>query len=401
LSAGGSSGGSGAAVAAGIVPIAHATDAAGSIRIPAAYNGLFGLKPTRGRTSNGPALDEVFGGLGVQLGLSRSVRDSAALMDAVQGYSRGDPYYTPPPAEGFLSQVGRDPGRLRIGLMLHPWNGAQTAAPIAQAARDVAAHLQSLGHRVEEVAPVLGVSWEAFVHANAQIWCATLVRWIDGLAAATGRPIAASTLEPSTLANYRYGQEARAVDFAAAFEVRNTVSRAVGAWFDDMDVLMTPTLPELPGALGTYSEGAERMSGLDWTARVFRHTPFTPPANVAGTPAMSVPLCVDPDTGLPIGIQFMGGFACEDLLLRLAGQLEQTMPWAARRPAVWAGAARAAWSAQAEGRGESMSGTQAHSVPHAAQADEIEAFEGCPKSSDFAEDLNAVVQNRVPAFNSR
>jgi len=339
LSAGGSSGGSGAAVAAGIVPIAHATDAAGSIRVPAAYNGLFGLKPTRGRTSNGPALDEVFGGLGVQLGLSRSVRDSAALMDAVQGYSRGDPYYTPAPAEGFLSQVGRDPGRLRIGLMLHPWNGAQTAAPIAQAARDVAVHLQSLGHHVEEVAPVLGVSWEAFVHANAQIWCATLVRWIDGLAAATGRPIAASTLEPSTLANYRYGQEARAVDFAAAFEVRNTVSRAVGTWFDDIDVLMTPTLPEMQGALGTYSEGAERMSGLDWTARVFRHTPFTPPANVAGTPAMSVPLCVDPDTGLPIGIQFMGGFAREDLLLRLAGQLEQTMPWAARRPAVWAGAA--------------------------------------------------------------
>ncbi|MGQ3179329.1 MAG: amidase family protein, partial [Blastomonas fulva] len=118
-----------------------------------------------------------------------------------------------------------------------------------------------------------------------------------------------------------------------------TVSRAVGAWFDDIDVLMTPTLPGMPGALGNYSEGAERMSGLDWTARVFRHTPFTPPANVAGTPAMSVPLCVDPGTGLPIGIQFMGGFAREDLLLRLAGQLEQTMPWSARQPAVWAGAA--------------------------------------------------------------
>ena len=121
--------------------------------------------------------------------------------------------------------------------------------------------------------------------------------------------------------------------------MRNTVSRAVGTWFDDIDVLMTPTLPEMQGALGTFAVGAERMSGLDWTARVFRHTPFTPPANVAGTPAMSVPLCVDPDTGLPIGIQFMGGFAREDLLLRLAGQLEQTMPWAARRPAVWAGAA--------------------------------------------------------------
>lgn len=240
LSAGGSSGGSGAAVAAGIVPIAHATDAAGSIRVPAAYNGLFGLKPTRGRTSNGPALDEVFGGLGVQLGLSRSVRDSAALMDAVQGYSPGDPYYTPAPAEGFLSQVGRDPGRLRIGLMLHPWNGVQTArSHRAGCARRRCPSAVARSSRRGGGARA-GVSWEAFVHANAQIWCATLVRWIDGLAAATGRPIAASTLEPSTLANYRYGQEARAVDFAAAFEVRNTVSRAVGAWFDDMDVLMTP-----------------------------------------------------------------------------------------------------------------------------------------------------------------
>jgi len=337
LSAGGSSGGSGAAVAAGVVPIAHATDAAGSIRVPAAYNGLFGLKPTRGRTSNGPALDEVFAGLGVQLGVSRTVRDSAALMDAVQGYSPGDPYYTAPPSDGFLCEVGRDPGKLRIGLMVHSWNGEKTADPIAQAARDVARHLQSLGHHVEELAPDLGVTWEAFVHANAQIWCATLVRWIDGLAAATGRPADATTLEPSTLANYRYGRSASAVDFAAALEVRNSVARAVGAWFSKMDMLMTPTLPQMPALLATYSAGAERMSGLEWTARVFRHASFTPPANVAGIPAMSVPLAAAPDSGLPIGIQFMAGFAREDLLLRLAGQLEHSMPWADRRPLIWAG----------------------------------------------------------------
>lgn len=337
LSAGGSSGGSGAAVAAGVVPMAHATDAAGSIRVPAAYNGLFGLKPTRGRTSNGPALDEVFAGLGVQLGVSRTVRDSAVLLDAVQGYSAGDPYYTAPPRASFLSEVGRDPGKLRIGLMVHAWNGEPTSEPIAQATRDAARHLQSLGHHVEECTPELGVSWEAFVHANAQIWCATLVRWIDGLAAATGRPIDATTLEPSTLANYRYGRSASAVDFAAALEVRNSVARAVGEWFAKMDMLMTPTLPQLPGLLATYSEGADRMSGLEWTARVFRHASFTPPANVAGTPAMSVPLAVAPGEGLPIGIQFAAGFAREDLLLRVAGQLEQSMPWAGRRPAVWAG----------------------------------------------------------------
>ncbi|MET3918530.1 amidase [Variovorax sp. OAS795] len=340
LSAGGSSGGAGAAVAAGVVPMAHATDAAGSIRVPAAFNGLFGLKPTRGRTSNGPALDEVFAGLGVQLGLSRTVRDTAALMDAVQGCSPGDPYHTAAPANGFLAEVGKDPGKLRIGLMVDAWNGEATAAPVAAATREAALHLQSLGHHVEEAAPGLGASWEAFVHANAQIWCATLVRWIDGLSAATGRPIDLSTLEPSTLANYRYGRSASAVDFAGALEVRNTVARAVADWFSRMDVLLTPTLPHLPGSLGTYSEGAERMSGLEWTARVFRHTPFTPPANVAGTPAMSVPMVVAPGSGLPIGIQFTAGFAKDDLLLRLAGQLEQSRPWRARRPAVWAGNAR-------------------------------------------------------------
>lgn len=340
-SAGGSSGGSAAAVAAGVVPMAHATDAAGSIRVPAAYNGLFGLKPTRGRTSNGPALDEVFAGLGVQLGVSRTVRDTAALMDAVQGYSTGDPYYTSPPASSFLSEVGREPGRLRIGLMVHSWNGEATAGPIAQATREAARQVQSLGHDVEEVTLPLGVTWEAFVHANAQIWCSTLVRWIDGLASATGRPIDATTLEPSTLANYRYGRTASAVEFAAALEVRNTVARTVGGWFSSVDMLMTPTLPQMPGLLATYSEGAERMNGLEWTARVFRHTPFTPPPNVAGTPAMSVPLAVEPTSGLPIGIQFAAGFGREDLLLRLAGQLEQSLPWNTRRPAVWAGDAQA------------------------------------------------------------
>lgn len=338
LSAGGSSGGAGAAVAAGIVPLAHATDAAGSIRVPAAFNGLFGLKPTRGRSSHGPGLDEVFAGFGVQLGLSRTVRDSAALLDAIQGQSPGDPYYTPAPAERFLTQVGRDPGRLRIGLLRTPWNAGAVDADIAQATQLAALHLQAQGHQIEESSFDLGVSWEAFVHANAQIWCATLVRWIDGLASATGRRIDASTLEPSTLACYAYGLQARASDFAGALEVRNSVARTVASWFERVDVLMTPTLPQLPQPLGTYSAGAAQMNGLEWTSRVFQHSPFTPIFNVAGTPAMSVPMATAASSGLPIGMQFAAAFAREDVLLRLAGQLEQTMPWHARRPAVWAGA---------------------------------------------------------------
>jgi amidase len=337
LSAGGSSGGSGAAVAAGIVPIAHATDAAGSIRVPASYNGLVGLKPTRGRASNGPALDEVFAGFGVQLGLSRTVRDSAALMDIVQGYAPGDPYYTAAPAEGFLAQVGRDPGRLRIGLLDTPWNGAALDPEIAEATLAVARELEALGHRVERVTAPLGTSWDSFVQANAHIWCATLVRWIDGLAAATSRPIDLSTLEPATLACYAYGLQARAVEFAGALEVRNLIARSVAGWFDDFDVLLTPTLPRLPHALDTYSRGAQTMDGLQWTARVFEHSPFTPVFNVAGTPAMSLPLAMSRQQGLPIGLQFAARFGAEEVLLRLAGQLEQALPWHERKPRIWVG----------------------------------------------------------------
>jgi len=337
LSAGGSSGGSGAAVAAGIVPVAHATDAAGSIRVPASYNGLVGLKPTRGRASNGPALDEVFAGFGVQLGLSRTVRDSAALMDIVQGYAPGDPYYTAAPAEGFLAQVGRDPGRLRIGLLDTPWNGAALDPEIAEATLAVARELEALGHRVERVTAPLGTSWDSFVQANAHIWCATLVRWIDGLAAATSRPIDLSTLEPATLACYAYGLQARAVEFAGALEVRNLIARSVAGWFDDFDVLLTPTLPRLPHALDTYSRGAQTMDGLQWTARVFEHSPFTPVFNVAGTPAMSLPLAMSRQQGLPIGLQFAARFGAEEVLLRLAGQLEQALPWHERKPRIWVG----------------------------------------------------------------
>ena len=336
-SAGGSSGGAAAAVAAGVVPLAHATDAAGSIRVPASYNGLFGLKPTRGRSSNGPALDEVFAGFGVQLGVSWSVRDSAALLDAIQGQAIGEPYLTAAPEYSFLSQVEREPGNLRIGMMTDPWSADRTDPAIAAAVESTARFLEELGHTVFEVRPSLGVSWDAFVQMNATIWTATLVGWIEGLAAATGRPIDETTLEPTTLACYRYGKEEKASAFAAALAMRNVVTRAVGHWFEDFDVLLTPTLPQMPPRIGEYGEGAESMNGLEWTQRVFRHSPLTPPFNVAGVPAMSVPLASHPETGLPIGMQFAGAFAREDKLLRLAGQLERARPWINRRPVVWAG----------------------------------------------------------------
>src|SRR5450830_1048792 len=336
LSAGGSSGGAAAAVAAGIVPLAHAMDAAGSIRVPAASTGLFGFKPSRGRVSNGPDMDEIFSGLGVQLGLCRSVRDSAALLDAVQGAVAGEPYMTAAPGHSWLSQVSAEPGKLRIGVMKDAWNGARPVPDITTALDITVRLLESLGHHVEEVAPALGVSWDAFVHANASIWCANLVPWIDSLARESGRDVSRDTLEPATLACYRHGQMVSAVDFVAALDVRNTVTRHAGALFEQYDVLLTPTLPDVPWQLGRYGEHEEKLDGVGWTARLFEHSPYTPLANVAGLPAMSVPLAMS-NEGLPIGMQFMAGYGQDGTLLRLAGQLERAAPWLPRRPPVWAG----------------------------------------------------------------
>ncbi|KAB0325087.1 amidase [Janthinobacterium sp. PLB04] len=336
LSAGGSSGGAAAAVAAGIVPLAHATDAAGSIRVPAASTGLFGFKPSRGRVSNGPAMDEIFSGLGVQLGVSRTVRDSAALLDAVQAILPGEPYLTSPPSHSWLSQVSAAPGKLRIAVQRAACNDAHPV-PAVDAALDTTMRLlQSLGHHVEEVQAALGVSWEAFVHANASIWCANLVPWIDALAQESGRAVSLDNLEAATLACYRHGQTISAVDFVAALDVRNTVTRHAGALFGKYDVLLTPTMPDVPWPLGRYGEKEEQLDGVGWTARLFEHSPYTPLANVAGLPAMSVPLGMS-DDGLPIGMQFMAGYAKDGVLLRLAGQLERAAPWVQRRPPVWAG----------------------------------------------------------------
>ncbi|MEE1783766.1 amidase [Streptomyces sp. SP17BM10] len=337
-SPGGSSGGSAAAVAAGIVPLAHATDAAGSIRVPAAANGLFGLKPTRGRISMGPDADEVFNGLAVHGALSRSVRDSAVLLDLVHGPEAGDPYSAPRPERPYAQEVTRSPGSLRIGLLTQPWGGRTVDGVVLDATLRSARLAESLGHRVTEVSVELGVDWEEFVLANARLWSTNLATWIDGLAAASGRPVDPATVEPEMLASYAYGREVSGTEFVHALAMRNTVARAIGRYFTEYDLLLTPTLPELPVPLGTYAAGAEGADGLGWIRQVLHRSPFTAAFNVAGTPAMSVPLESDPASGLPIGIQFAAGHGREDLLFRLAAQLEQAAPWALRTPAVWAGA---------------------------------------------------------------
>ncbi|SER95958.1 amidase [Streptomyces qinglanensis] len=336
-SAGGSSGGAGAAVAAGVVPLAHGTDAAGSLRVPAAHNGLFGLKPTRGRVSMGPDFDELFSGLAVPGSVSRTVRDSAALLDQISGPEPGDPYFAQQPSRPYTEEVTRHPGRLRIGVLTQAWGGRRTTAPVADALSRTAGLLESLGHQVREAEVDLGADWEEYVLANAHLFTANLAATVDELAAAFGRPIDSSTLEPATLAGYHYGQRVSGAQFVAALTIRNRVSRSLARYFDAYDILLTPTVPELPTPLGAYAESAQTLDGLGWIDTVFDRSPFTMPFNMAGTPAMSVPLTADAETGLPIGMQFAAGYGLESRLFRLAGQLEQASPWSGRIPTVWAG----------------------------------------------------------------
>ena len=335
--AGGSSGGAAAAVAAGIVPIAHATDAAGSIRIPSASCGVFGMKPTRSRVSNGPSLDEGINGLAVQLGISRSVRDSAALLDAVHGSNSGDPFGIAPPSASYLAQVSTEPGCLRIGMMPHAWGGRRTAPLMLKRLSEAAGLCASLSHQIEEVEMPLGVSWDAFVHASSVLWSVNIAAWIDDMSNVTGRKIDATTLEPQTLATYQTGSSISGVEIIRALDLRNAVTRSAAAFFSHYDLLLTPTLPDVAPRVGTYSLGAMEMDGHQWTNHVLSNSPFTPVFNAAGFPAMSLPLFTDDAGELPVGMQFVAAAGREDLLFRVAGQLERALPWAGRKPGIWAG----------------------------------------------------------------
>jgi amidase len=195
----------------------------------------------------------------------------------------------------------------------------------------------TLGHEVEEASMPLGVSWEAFVHASSVLWAVNIAAWIEDMAAVTGPQIDATTLEPQTLAVYQTGVGVSGIEVNCALDLRNAVTRSVAAFFSRYDLLLTPTLPDVAPRIGTYASGAETMSGHEWTARVFGSSPFTPVFNAAGLPAMSVPLFNDDASGLPIGMQFVAPAGREDLLFRVAGQLERELPWAGRIPDVWVG----------------------------------------------------------------
>lgn len=329
-SSGGSSGGAAAAVAARILPVAHASDGGGSIRIPASACGVFGLKPTRARNPIGPDRGEGWGGFACGHVVSISVRDSAAMLDALHGPEPSSPYVAPPPERPFAEEVGREPGRLRIAFTDRSTYGDAIDPEVAAAVRDTARLLEGLGHHVEERAPVLPAD-------PAQV-IATIVACNTGLAVqlaeqTVGRAMTERDFEVLTLASAANARKASGVDYCAAQLAAFQISRAMADFFANVDVFLSPTLCTLPLRIGEIDTMAHDLSGISPTLR--RYIPGTSLSNMSGQPSMSVPLAWSA-SGLPIGMMFAGRFGDEATLLRLAAQLERERPWKTRRPPVCA-----------------------------------------------------------------
>ena len=334
-SPGGSSGGSAAAVASGMVPVAHGNDMAGSIRVPASACGLVGLKPTRARSTMGPDLGEYWWELTHEHVLTRSVRDSAAVLDAVSGPAPGDPYSAPPPSGPFLDEVGHPPGSLRIGLRTKPLGHDVEPHPDCHAAAESAARLlEALGHKVEAGGPSVLDQTELFT-STGLIMLVSIARDLDRWSARTGRSIGQDDVEPTTWLAAQIGRSVLAPQYVEATERLHRAVRALARWWEDgFDVLVTPTLAQPPPPLGTLGPDAGEPARV--MARWGEFGPYTVPFNVSGQPAISLPLHWNED-GLPIGVQLVAAYGREDVLIRLAAQLEAARPWKDRRPPLFAG----------------------------------------------------------------
>ena len=323
LSPGGSSGGSAAVVAARGLPMAHATDGGGSIRIPAALCGLFGLKPSRGRVSLAP-IGETLAGAGAQHCVSISVRDSAALLDALAGSEPGDPY-TAPAAGSFLAATQRAPGRLRVAFMRKPVGGAPLDPVLVAAVERTARLLEGLGHQVEEAAP----DYDAAASGEALGTIMAANTWTNIQIRANGRVPGPDDLEPVTRQAAEHGRQISAHDYIRAVQTFHRTGRQLGAFFERHDVLLSPTIARVSLPLGEV-----RMDGSSeqYQQGLAPMVAFTSVCNAAGVPAMSMPLAWSED-GLPIGLQFIGRFGAEEMLFSLAAELEHAQPWRDRKPA--------------------------------------------------------------------
>jgi amidase len=336
-STGGSSGGSAAAVASGMVPFAHASDGGGSIRVPASECGLVGLKPSRGRISLGPEYGDYWHGLVTSHVVSRSVRDTAAMLDCVAGPMPGDPYVAPPPLRPYADEPTADPGRLRIGLMPGAPVGAPECSRECSAAVEATGKLlATLGHDVSLAHPAALDEHLQLVGDFSVIVASWTARALEHWSERVGRPVRERDVESGTWGIKIQADAISAAGYLAAVERLHAWSRRMAAWWaGGFDLLVTPTISLPPPRIGeiTAAAGGDNAAG----GKIFALISFTPQFNVTGQPALSLPLFWN-DDGLPLGVQFVAASHREDLLLRVAGQLEQAQPWAARRPPLWAAA---------------------------------------------------------------
>ena len=329
--AGGSSGGAAAATASGMVPFAHASDGGGSIRNPASQCGILGLKPSRGRISLGPDVAEAWAGMAFEFAVTRSVRDTAALLDAVSGAMPGDPYEAAPPARPYVEEIAAPAGTLRIGLLIRPEDAEVHPACIA-AAEAAARRLEGLGHRVEaSYPPDLGRN-DLGPHAITVV-AASQARDVERFGEWIGRPLGPEDLDSDNWAITELGRTVTATAYQAALEAMNGFRRRVAAWWSaGHDLLLTPTLTDLPPRLGAHRPvPGDPLAAWGKTGALLR---FTIPFNVTGQPAMSLP--VHWHEGLPIGVQLVAAAGREDVLLRIAAQLEADGAWGDRLPPIHA-----------------------------------------------------------------
>ena len=324
---GGSSGGASAAVAAGILPLANASDGGGSIRIPASCCGLFGMKPTRGRTPLGPHSGEGWAGMSAVHAVSRSVRDSAALLDVTSGSDLGAPYAAQPPERPFLDEVERSPGKLRIAVQMKAWNGFEPHSDCVAAVQDAGSLCRELGHDVEEAPFEVDVS--VLAPATLTILSANTRSMMEERAQALGRELREDDVEPGTWRLSMFSKERGSMDYVNAVRVIHAIGRSLARHLESYDLILSPTMAMPPHPLGLLS-----LSNADPGAQgaaVLQTVGYTQLANATGHPAMSVPLYWN-EQDLPVGVQFLGRMNGEGALYRLAGQLESARPWFDRRP---------------------------------------------------------------------
>jgi amidase len=325
----GSSGGAAAAVASGMVPFAHGTDGGGSIRNPAAFCGLVGLKPSRGRVSGAPGATAPLLGLSARFMLTRSVRDCAVFLDLLHGPEPGESYEIPPPDRPYLEAAASAPQNLRIALCTSSWSGTPIEEDVLQATLAAGCRIEAMGHVVEPSSPEF--DYELFLEAQKVIWCAYEAHDCIGLARKLGREIGPDNLQATSLAVIEAGQRLSADRLVWALAQYDLLTRRIGAYMQGFDVLVTPTACIRPEPLGTFDPD-EPGADLDrFFEQLAPKETFTALFNATGMPALSLPLGWSAD-GLPIGVQLVARFGREDLLLGLAGALEQEYRWSDRVP---------------------------------------------------------------------